>query len=70
MTQIPFQLPICYVAAQQGEVMVQCMRTAELPGAGHFQTTFGVVRQTLRDQICKATRIQASQICMAMDVRR
>ena len=63
MSQTPFHSTSCYITTQQGESIVRCMRTAELSRAGHFQATFGVVRQTLRDQICKATRIQAGH-CM------
>lgn len=37
----PSQSTSCYITAQQGAAMVQCMRTAELPGAGHLQATLG-----------------------------
>lgn len=40
VTQTPFQSTGRYITTQQGAAMVQCMRTAEQPGAGHFQTTF------------------------------
>lgn len=37
----PSQSTSCHITTQQGAAMVQCMRTAELPGAGHLQATLG-----------------------------